>query len=303
MLSIQFLGIGEITTTIALEGALDHRHPRTGRRVTWAYKRLPSFPSVAEAQAFQQLFADYQEALQEAGIRLLFQRARLILSQGKIWVYICQERLPSSVIASKVIGPAPIVECRKIFQRALIELLKVYTWNRDHPDRLLGFDGQIPNWAVLDSGPLAYFDTSTPLVRRDGRELLNTEIFLKAIPILLRPVVRAFLLQGILDRYYQARLVLLDLIASFYTFRRPDLVPALIEDANRFMQECMADFKLAPFTVKEIWSYHRSDLLLWKFLRAMKRLDRFISEELLGRPYEQRLPKDRKLEQEIRGSR
>ena len=80
-------------------------------------------------------------------------------------------------------------------------------------------------------------------------------------------------------------------------------MPALIEDANRFLAESMADFDPAPFTVKEIHSYHRSDLLLWKFLRAMKRMDRLITEEFLGRAYEQRLPKDRKLEQAIRGSR
>ena len=303
MLSIQILGLGEITTTIALEGALDHRHPQTGRRVTWAYKRLPSFPTAAEAQAFQDLFADYQEALQRAGIRLPPQRARRICSQGKIWVYICQERLPSGAIASKVIGPAPIEECRKIFQQVLVELLKIATWNRGHPELLLGFDGQIPNWAVLDSGPLAYFDTSTPLLRRDGREGLNTELFLKAVPILLRPVVRAFLLQGILDRYYDPRLVTLDLIASFYTFRRPDAVPALVADANRLMQERMAEFQLAPYTVEEIRSYNRSDLILWKWLRAMKRMDRFITQNILGRSYEQRLPKDRKVEAAIRGSR
>jgi len=303
MLSIKILGLGEITTTIALEGALDHRHPQTGRRVAWAYKRLPSFPSEAEAIAFQQLSADYQQALEKAGIRLLFQRARLIRSQGKIWVYICQERLPSNTIASRAIGPAPVEECRQIFGRVLIELLKIYTWNRDHPELRLGFDGQIPNWAVLDDGPLGYFDTSTPLLRRDGREGLNTELFLKAVPILLRPVVRAFLLQGIVDRYYDPRLVTLDLIASFYTFRRPDAVPALVADANRFLQDRMTAFQLAPYTIAEIRSYNRSDLLLWKFLRAMKRMDRFITQEILGRSYEQRLPQDRKAEQEIRGSR
>lgn len=302
MVIIQILGIGEITTTVALQGVLDHRHPQTGRRVAWAYKRLPSFPSEAEARAYIQLFSDYQDALQHAGILLPHQRARLVRSQGKIWVYICQERLPAGSIASRAIGPVPVEDCRRIFRQALMELLKVFRWNAAHPELRIGFDGQIPNWVLADSG-LLYLDTSTPLLRRHGRELLNTELFLKAIPLLLRPLVRAFLLQDVLDRYYNARLVTLDLIASFYTFRRPDAVPALIEDANRFLAQELAAFSLQPFTVKEIHSYHRSDLLLWKFLRAMKRLDRYLSEDLLGRPYEQRIPRDRQLEQAIRGSR
>ena len=145
MISIRILGLGEITTTVALEGVLDHRHPATGRRVTWAYKRLPSFPSEADAKAFQDLFCEYQQALEQAGIRLPLQRARRIRSQGKIWVYICQERLPAGAIASRVIGPAPPDECRKIFRQVLGELLKIFFWNRDHPELLLGFDGQIPN--------------------------------------------------------------------------------------------------------------------------------------------------------------
>lgn len=302
MVTIQILGIGEITTTVALQGPLDHRHPQTGRRVAWAYKRLPSFPSEAEARDYMQLFSDYQDALAQAGIRLPYQRPRLVRSQGKIWVYVCQERLPAETIASRAIGPAPIAKCREIFGQVLNELLKVFLWNAAHPQLLLGFDGQIPNWVIADSG-LLYLDTSTPLLRRHGQELLNTELFLKAIPILLRPLVRAFLLQDVLDRYYNPRLVTLDLIASFYTFRRPDAVPALVDHANLFLAREMAAFSLEPFTVQEIHSYHRSDLWLWKFLRAMKRLDRFLSEDLLGRPYEQRLPRDRKLEQAIRGSR
>jgi len=303
MATIRILGLGEITTTVALEGVLDHRHPQGGRRVSWAYKRLPSFPSLAEASAYQELFRLYQQALEQAGIRLPFQRPRLVRSQGKIWVYICQERLPSGSIAARIIGKASTEECRKLFGQVLQELLKVFLWNQAHPELLLGFDGQIPNWVVMAEGPLLYLDTSTPLARRESKELLNTELFLKAIPVLVRPIVRATMLREVLDRYYNSRLVILDLIASFYTFRRPDAVPALIEDANLFLAERMAEFNLDPFTQKEIHSYHRGDLLLWKFLRAMKRMDRFISEELLGRPYEQRIPKDRKLEAAIRGSR
>lgn len=302
MITLQILGLGEITTTVALEGVLDHRHPSTGRRISFAYKRLPSFPSTAAAGSYLRLFTDYQSALSQAGIRLPYQRARLVHSAGKIWVYICQERFPAEGIASRAIGAAGLETCREIFGRVLTELHKVFRWNAAHPELLIGFDGQIPNWVLDDSG-LIYLDTSTPLLRQNGREGLNPELFLKAIPLVLRPLVRAFLLQGVLDRYYSARLVTLDLIASFHTFRRSDAVPRLVDDANRFLARELADLRLRPFTLPEVASYHRADLWLWKFLRAMKRMDRFLSEEVLGRPYEQRLPKDRKLEQAIRGSR
>ena len=195
-----------------------------------------------------------------------------------------------------------------MFLRLLNEMKKIFKWNQAHPEYTIGFDGQIPNWAFVrfspqhpiiePDEPLLYIDTTTPLIRRQGKEQLDTELFIKSIPIFLRPIVRRTLLKQVLDRYYSPRDVTLDLIASLVTHKRSDLVPRAIELANTWMQTPIPEMNLHPFTEKEIAGYNREDVMIWKFFRQMKRMDRFITEKILGRSYEQRLPQGSPLEWE-----
>ena len=43
-------------------------------------------------------------------------------------------------------------------------------------------------------------------------------------------------------------------------------------------------------TLEGIKKYNRQDVVIWNFFRRLKRLDRFLTERLLGGEYEQRLP-------------
>jgi hypothetical protein len=83
---------------------------------------------------------------------------------------------------------------------------------------------------------------------------------------------------------------MLDLIASFITHHRRDLVSSLVELANQWMAKELPELGLEPFSEKEILSYNRQDVMIWKFFRQMKRMDRFLTEKILGKSYEQRLP-------------
>jgi len=304
-LQVKILGIGEITTTIELkgQGAPLKKKPGENRWIRMAIKKAPSFPNKESAEGYIKICYEYENFLSNAlGIQTPYAEHRLMPGKEGRWlVYNFQERLRSESIACLIIQVARLEEIEKILLRLLAEIRKIFLWNHAHPEYQIGFDAQIPNWAFIRFGPehpvieetepLIYLDTSTPLIRRNGIEQLDTEIFLKSIPLFLRPVIRRTLLKEVLDRYYRPRDVILDLLASFITHHRPDLLPGMIELTNQWLNDKASELQIAPYTVKEIKSYNRQDVLIWKFFRQMKRLDRFFTEKILGKTYEQRLPK------------
>lgn len=304
-LRVKILGIGEITTTIELvgEGAPRRRKPDSKNMVSLAVKKAPSFPERQAAENYRAICYEYENFLTEKlGIKTPYAEHQLMPGKNGRWlVYNLQERLPGESIACLIIQVADQELIEKLFMRLLAELKKLFAWNREHPEYLVGFDGQIPNWAFIRFGPdhnliepdepLLYIDTTTPLIRREGKEQLDTELFIKSIPLFLRPIVRRTLLKGVLDRYYRPRDVMMDLIASFITHNRPDLVPAMVKLTNQWLRAEMEEFGIEPFAQKEISGYNNEDVLIWKFFRQMKRMDRFITEKIMGKQYEQRLPK------------
>ncbi len=303
-LEVKILGIGEITTTIELvgDGAPRRKNPRKSGHISLAVKKAPSFPSRESAEAYQRLCYEYEDFLSEKlGIQTPYAQHSLIAGREGRWlVYNLQEKLPQKSIACLIIQVAEQNLIEELFLRLLNELKKVFFWNLEHPEYQIGLDAQISNWALLEfrpektrleeCEPLLYIDTSTPMIRKHGKEQLDTEVFIKSIPLILRPIIRWTLLQEVLDRYYRPRDVILDLIASFITHHRPDLVKRMVELANQWMGSELKELNLAPFHPGQIFRYNQQDVLIWKFFRQMKRMDKFITEKILGRTYEQRLP-------------
>ena len=213
--------------------------------------------------------------------------AKLHNQQGKLVIYVAQEKLPPESIGHRAIQYLPAGDVHRLVQAALQETKKVFDFNRAHAGDLeLGFDGQISNWAIvgLNAGArqlpgeirLAYLDTSTPLMRKGGQEQLDAELFLRSAPFFLVWLLRLLYLEEVMTRYYDLRRVALDLIANFYKEQRADLVPALIQLVNEtFAAETQAGtFK--PLTAQEVASYYKQDAQLWSVYLAARKVDRFL---------------------------
>jgi len=161
-------------------------------------------------------------------------------------------------------------------------------------------DGQISNWAIKDFDPektditeqtkLFYIDTSTPLIRKNGREMLESELFLKSTPSFLRWLIKLFFLQEVLDRYYDFRLVIIDIIANFFKEGRPDLIPQLIDIANNFIQKEAATYNIDLIQHKEVQSYYKNDAFIWSLFQRLRRFDRFLKTKILMGQYPYILP-------------
>jgi hypothetical protein len=126
------------------------------------------------------------------------------------------------------------------------------------------------------------------MIKVNGAEQINTDIFIKSAASFLRPVIRIFFLKEVVDRYYDIRSVIIDIIANLHKEKRKDLIDGFIDIANNY---CMINgIEIKPLTRKEIDTYYSSDAFIWKFYQAARKVDRFITEKILRKRYIFRIP-------------
>jgi hypothetical protein len=288
------LGYGEISTV--LEISTDNmRH--------FACKRMPMFRTETEIENYLRAYEEYLRVMEDQiGLNLVPSKTAWIreAESGTVILYILQEKMPSGTIGHQAIHDLPDRGVLKLVHAVLIEMKKVFDFNRAHQRELeLGLDGQISNWSILDYDPrnpqlvdpvrLAYFDTSTPLMQKDGQEQLDPELFLRSAPSFLVWILRLFFVEDLLTRYYDFRRVVVDLIANFYKEQRESLIPDLIDAANDILSTEGSETEFSPITTQEIRSYYREDATIWRLYLSFRKVDRAL-HKLLGRDYPYVLP-------------
>lgn len=288
------LGYGEISTVLEI----GH-----GPACNLAYKRMSMFKSEQEAARYETLYREYIQVLQtRIGLPLVPSDIVRLVDEdtGRIVLYIIQEKLLSKTIGHKAIQHLDRDDVERMILAVLQEIARVFAFNRQHKGRLeVGFDAQISNWAIVGFDPetptlneeinLLYFDTSAPLMRKNGQEQLNSELFLRCAPSFLTPILRLLFLEDVMTRYYDVRKVTIDLLANLYKEQRSELVPNLVDAANRFFAAGIEMGAFKPITVSEVRSYYRQDAWIWRLYLNFRKADRFLYR-LLGKHYPYILP-------------
>lgn len=255
-----------------------------------AFKRLPLFTDRSCAKAYTNTFYKYCRLLTEAGLRLPSQQTVIIEVPGRpVTLYIAQEKLPAARFAHQLIHELDSDHNRWLIESIVCEIAKIWRYNRDrHAGLKLALDGQLSNWVWLDDldrSGIYYIDTGTPLFRRAGIEQLDAELFLKSSPVFLRWILRRFFLADVINRYYDQRQVLIDLAANLYKEQRPDLIPPVVELINRRLASDQV-----PITIDAVNKYYREDKLIWTLFLLFRRIDRWLTTQILRRRYEFVLP-------------
>ena len=286
----KILGYGEMSTVLEVI-------PGT------ACKRLPMFHSKGEAAAYEALYHEYIALLQDKiGLRLPPGRVVRLAdpSWSQVVVYILQEKVPPEAVGNRLLARLSPQETHRFVTAVLREIKKVFDFNQAHIGQLeVAIDGQISNWAAAGWNPvdgslpeeisLVYFDTSTPLLRRQGLEQQNPELFLRSAPSFMRWIIRWLFLQDVITRYYDLHKVAVDIVANFYKEQRPELIPGLIETVNQFFAAESAAGRFQPLTEAEVRSYYREDALTWRVYLAFRKFDRTL-HRLIGKNYPYILP-------------
>jgi hypothetical protein len=275
----RILGYGEISSIFAIEGM-----PAV------AFKRMPIFSTVPEAESYAAMFHTYSRHLTEAGLTLPAQATAVVPSAGGgVVLYIVQRQLPDQDFGHHFIHAADRDDVLLLIRDIVALIDGVWAFNATRKPHLeLALDGQLSNWVRSTQEPpraVLYIDTSTPLFRIDGREQLDPEKLLKSAPGALRWILRRFFLDDVMNRYYSHRDVVVDLIANLYKEQRPDLIVPVTETINHY--STVLDRPIPPEAVDR---YYRSDRIIWTLFLAFRRMDRWLSRYLLRRRYEFILP-------------
>ncbi|HGY56444.1 MAG TPA: hypothetical protein ENK44_12110 [Caldithrix abyssi] len=271
----EVLGYGEISSIFRL------KQPEAV-----AFKRLPIFNSTSDAETYLANYKEYCSLLGQAGITLPEDSGVIVQAPRRpAALYIAQKLLEPDHFAHKLIHSLPQNELETLLENVITEIQKIWRFNKEHtPDIELSIDGQLSNWALVD-GNLLYVDTGTPMYRKAGQEQLDPEPLLKSAPAFLRWILRLFFLDDVMNRYYDERLVYIDLAANLYKEQRPDLIPLTVRIINRHISD-----GLAPVSEKEVEKYYKEDKLIWTLFLSFRRIDRWITTRLLRKRYEFILP-------------
>ena len=263
---LEVVGYGEITSVVAWRGV----------NGPVAAKRLPTFRFGEGVTAYLAVLEDYLAGLGAVGVDVMPTLAQTVkLDGGDVAVYLLQP-----LLRPEQIGPAYLRKATDEQATGFLDMVCERTETAIGAG--IGIDAQVSNWGI-DEGNLFYFDVTTPLLKDDrGDDRIDVDIFLASLPWALRGTVKRFLVQGIIDEYFDVRATLLDLIGQFYKERLVSLIPLGLDRANRRLSD--------PISAKELEQYYKWDARMWEFLQRLRRIDRWWHLKIRHHPYPLLIP-------------
>ena len=132
----------------------------------------------------------------------------------------------------------------------------------------MGYDPENP--LIDEKTKLLYIDTVPPFYRKNGVEAMDIALLTKSMPWFVRGLLKAIFLQDIIDRYYDWRLVSIDLVANFFKEQLSELVPSLVTKVNKFFEEEASKFMIDSLSLEEVEKYYKSDKLIWVLYQRMR---------------------------------
>lgn len=275
----RLLGYGEISAIFQMDGD-----------AAVAYKRMPLFESPAAAEDYAGLYREYCRILVRAGLNLPDSATAIVARPGRpVVLYIAQRAFAARQVGNQQIQTLTPEQNRRLIHRIMAFQTGIWDFNRSAgPDLEIAVDGQISNWVLdgdVETGTIYYLDTSTPFIRKQGVHQLDPELLLQAAPVLVRGLLRRLFVGDVLDRYYDPRQNMIDLVANLYKEQCPALVPAAIDTINEFLPS-----GIQPLNRCDVEKYYRGDRFIWSLFLALRRIDRFTTTRIFRQRYEFILP-------------
>ncbi len=266
-------GYGEISSIFSVAGIAG-----------WVFKRLPLFATVAEAEKYAANYQRYTAALQDAGLHLPADSITIVEGE-RVVLYVGQEEIAKENFCHNLLHSLQASDNIIMIGQLLTQINKVFNYNQHHrPAMELSIDGQVSNWARVNR-QIVFVDTSTPLFKHHGKEQLDPELLLNSTPGILKWIIRRFFLQEVMDRYYDQRLVFIDLLANLHKEQKPELISEALQAANNQLPD-----NLEKISRKEVDNYYKEDKFIWQLFLSFRKIDRWFTNNILGRRYQFILP-------------
>ncbi len=236
----------------------------------YACKRLPPAAETGRIEAYGELVLRYVDRLRQGGVPVVDTGFVAVPgAEGETVGYIVQPRLAPEVLLPHVM--------RSMDEEIAVGVLRTI---EAHVDEALavgaGIDPQISNWA-LQEGQLSLLDVTTPMLRdEEGRDLLDTDLFLRTLPFGIRQLVSRFMVDDLLDKNFERRAIFLDLVGNLINYDLEHLTEPFLTALNPGLDR--------PISAREVESYRRSERWTWKLMRIALRGEQLWRTKVLGRP-------------------
>jgi len=158
----RLIGFGEISAIFQIADDADR-----------AYKRMPLFKTIPEADTYAAMYHMYCRRLTQSGLNLPESATHVVaLPRRPVVLYITQAQVPADCIANRLIQAQDKTQFESLLKKIMEAMAAFWRYNDAlGPEMELAIDGQISNWALTAAGPeekLYYLDTSTPFIRQTG---------------------------------------------------------------------------------------------------------------------------------------
>jgi len=270
----KIVGYGEISSIFKVQGFEG-----------WIYKRLPLFETQKQAEDYAKKYKDYVALLKNTGLSLPNDFYLIVNGHTKVVLYLAQKEINRENLCQNRLHSQTDEENLNMLQKIFLEIRKIFQFNEKQQVKTeLSIDGQISNWAI-EGDNMLYFDTSTPLFRLNGKEQMNPDLILSSAPKALVWMIKLFFLQDVMDRYYDIRLVFIDVVANLYKEQKTTLIDSALAKANNLLPKGVEEISR-----KEIDKYYKEDKFIWQLFLGLRRLDRWITTKIFRKRYEFILP-------------
>lgn len=295
VIPVTILGYGEISLVFELKDSKE--------RI--AYKRLPIFDSKKQVERHIKAYRIYHEILNRLTINVPPEDTFWVeANDGTIVLYCAQQKLNPLSISNRILHQEiSTTEIDLLVHLIMQKLSKIWLFNKRSANLKVGIDGQISNWAVADFDPekpkisetdnLLYLDTSTPMFRMNNVDAMEPILFLKSAPSFLRWALEAAFLDEVIDRYYDFRLVTIDLLANLFKEQRSELIHGLLKLINDFFTDEVSELEVKPITYSEVDTYYNGflgDRQIWVIFQAVRKMDRYLQTRMRRGTYNFYLP-------------
>ncbi|MEN8137975.1 MAG: DUF6206 family protein [Bacteroidota bacterium] len=248
------------------------------------FKRMPLFSDFDGAKKYENKYNLYCQYLRKAGINLPEEKTIIVKKSDKLTVlYIAQKKCNSDRLGNKIIHQFDSKNNKDFVERIVDHIYQVWEYNRNNKEIELAIDSQISNWVFSEKdGKIYYLDTSTPLFKIKNEEQMEPELILASAPSFARAIIRRFFLDDVMNRYYDEKMVNIDLVANLYKEQKSDLIPTFLEIINQKSEKNISE--------KEISNYYKEDKFIWQLFLSMRKLDRWLYKFVYKKQYEFILP-------------
>jgi hypothetical protein len=242
---VKIIGRGRVSLVIEWQGSM-------------VVKPLPLFPSRRALDDYSSLWEKQFSILAAANVGVLATRLQVRAEKNGAWAgYLIQPRAAAEQLLPQFLRSVSAAEAVEILV-VLASHLKTVVSPR------FGLDGDITNWCVDPNGQLLLLDSSTPLLRDEaGRGLLDLDLFLASMPRALRWPLRRFVVPRLVDRFFETRRLLIDILSGFYSEQLSHLLPQVIPRWNSLIEPEISE--------AEVLRYKKTNERVWHVLEVLDR--------------------------------